>query len=949
MPHSIRRAGTLAGALLLAALLVASPGTSDRAAATPDSPHGPADDLRGSRSPSVETGSPPTLSGGWYELSPERAPPDIEDPAMAYDAADQYVVEYGGYNVSPPVGGEVIDQTWIYADSAWTNVTANSPDGPVPQLGSMMAYDPAAGYVVLFGGGSRTSSNVYPGTWKFLHGHWSDLTAGDPNATNTPSWRLNGSLAYDPALQALVLYGGAGNLDDPQPLNQTWTYANGTWSNLTGRLPSGPPPLTGASIAWDAVNNELVLFGGWTTGGTALNETWGFVNSSWVRIVSAETPAPPATGGAYFAWDPADGYDVWYGGGETWAFDNGSWERLAVSTQPGTANLSEEGTYDAADGYDLLFGGESADEQTNGTWFYSGHLLSITSLSRRAIDASESVQVNTTAYGPFSRYTFQYSGLPGNCRPGNVSTFTCEFETAGSYVLAVNVSSGDEFDNRSINLTVYPPLTITAAPIPSAIDLGTVTNYTVVASGGSGSLTFSYADLPGGCSTYNVTPLPCQPNEVGSYSSSVTAIDLSGAVVRAHDLNLTVYPALNASLAPGFVSLDLGETFAFHGNASGGHGAIVPGWVGLPSGCAPGPVWNFTCRANATGVWRVYLKATDATPHTVTTGPGEVVVNPLPTVVLTASARLGFAPFSVVFSGVPANGTPPYQAVWNFGDGTGSLRNASTVVTHTFLEPGNFTVEISGVDAQNGTFSAQLPIDVVAPLAVHLRAAPHGDVLDAGEPLELLANVTGGGPPLAFQWVGLPPSCAAADVANLTCPDPDWGSYRPTVTVTDSLGENVTSSVDLTIARALSVALRLRSARSGCTLPYVEGATAEVSGGVGPFQYTWTSGGTLAAGANANASYAYDRSGRYPITVTVTDATTGAVNATATASVGPTGCPAEFLGIPLTLSGWGVLGAGIAGIALLGIGILWRRRSGPGRSSAGAVEDGSSGDPESTP
>src|SRR5213080_2723791 len=55
-------------------------------------------------------------------------------------------------------------------DGSWTNITSSS--GPSPRFGASMAYDPADGYVVLFGGlNSSAAGLTFLGdTWKFSGG-----------------------------------------------------------------------------------------------------------------------------------------------------------------------------------------------------------------------------------------------------------------------------------------------------------------------------------------------------------------------------------------------------------------------------------------------------------------------------------------------------------------------------------------------------------------------------------------------------------------------------------------------------------------------------------------------------------------------------------------------------------------------------------------------------------
>ena len=95
--------------------------------------------------------------------------------AMSYDAADGYVILFGGIDTA----NNFLGDTWKFSAGVWTNITKSS--GPSPRASSAMVYDSADGYVVLFGGGSG-ALDVFPtislhDTWKFSGGSWTNVTA----------------------------------------------------------------------------------------------------------------------------------------------------------------------------------------------------------------------------------------------------------------------------------------------------------------------------------------------------------------------------------------------------------------------------------------------------------------------------------------------------------------------------------------------------------------------------------------------------------------------------------------------------------------------------------------------------------------------------------------------------------------------------------------------------
>jgi len=121
--------------------------------------------------------------------------------------------------------------------------------------------------------------------------------------------------AYDKADQTVVLFGGRwanGHLSD-----QTWVWNGSDWAqSSTGG--SSPPARAGASMAFDARLDQLILFGGEGAGGQLLDDTWAWNGASWTPVTTTETPG--GREGAALASD-TDGHLILFGG---YGITNGS-------------------------------------------------------------------------------------------------------------------------------------------------------------------------------------------------------------------------------------------------------------------------------------------------------------------------------------------------------------------------------------------------------------------------------------------------------------------------------------------------------------------------------------------------------------------------------------------------------------------------------------------------
>src|ERR1017187_5634836 len=130
---------------------------------------------------------------------------------------------------------------------------------------------------------------------------WTQLSA----ATSPPA-RVAASMAYDPAMGDMVLFGGDGNSGY---LGDTWTFNGKTWTQLS--LPSSPSARGWAPMAYDPATGDMVLFGGYD-GSFNLGDTWTFNGTTWTQLSPAISPSARDYGP--MAYDPATRNMVLFGG-----------------------------------------------------------------------------------------------------------------------------------------------------------------------------------------------------------------------------------------------------------------------------------------------------------------------------------------------------------------------------------------------------------------------------------------------------------------------------------------------------------------------------------------------------------------------------------------------------------------------------------------------------------
>ena len=119
---------------------------------------------------------------------------------------------------------------------------------------------------------------------------WNGTTWSQATPATSPSARIAASMAYDPATGNMVLFGGRAN--NFNPLGDTWTWNGTTWSRVSPAM--SPPARYGASMAYDPATGNMVLFGGRANNVNPLGDTWTWNGTTWSQSSPATSP-PPAS------------------------------------------------------------------------------------------------------------------------------------------------------------------------------------------------------------------------------------------------------------------------------------------------------------------------------------------------------------------------------------------------------------------------------------------------------------------------------------------------------------------------------------------------------------------------------------------------------------------------------------------------------------------------------
>ncbi len=317
----------------------------------------------------------PTASILWVNISSYvRAPSPRYYAAMTYDAADGYVLlfggQYGGVNqtlgdtwtLSVTYQGETINPppqpaTFKFDIAGWTKLPDRT--GPSPRTGAALTFDPLDNYSVLFGG--IDAPTFFGDTWTFSAGSWTEL-----HPARSPSARAYAGFVFDQAAGYAILLTGYGSGPD------AWGFMHGSWVELSPSTPLGAR--FDESIAYDNVSGVATAFGGVNASNfsAVYGTTWNYSSlPGWYKV---DSYGPVARAASAMAYDPQIGCVVLFGGGTSsssgWLNDTWLLCSWSESVAPFTATLVSD--TEVSDRPEVQAGGNATFTvvPSGGTWPY---------------------------------------------------------------------------------------------------------------------------------------------------------------------------------------------------------------------------------------------------------------------------------------------------------------------------------------------------------------------------------------------------------------------------------------------------------------------------------------------------------------------------------------------------------------------------------------------------
>ncbi|WP_168189463.1 beta strand repeat-containing protein [Paludisphaera borealis] len=429
-------------------------------------------------------------------------------------------------------------------------------------------------------------------------------------------------------------------------------------------------------------------------------------------------------------------------------------------------------------------------------------------VAQAALGSAYSQQL-TASGGSGVGYVFSASGLPAGLSidASGLITGTPTDNSASPYLVDVTVvdDQGASFTHQ-YSIVVNQALAVTPLTLPNPT-VGSVYSQQLTATGGSGvGYVFSASGLPTGLEidasgliTGTLTTTAGSP-----YSVLVTVVDDQGAsFTQPYSLVIDGPLAISPASVP---QAALGSVYSQQLIGSGGSGVgYVFSAVGLPAGLSINAAGLITGTPNGVvGAFNFDVTVTDSLGADLSQSYS-ITVNPA--LAITPSTIPNAIVGSLYSHQLTATGGSGVGYVFTAASLPAGLSiDAAGLITGTPTDNSGspYTVDVTVVDDQGASFTQQYTLTVELALAITPASVPQAALGSAYS--QQLTATGGSGSGYTFTAANLP-SGLSIDAAGLITGTPDGvvGAFNFDVTVTDSLGADLTQSYSITVNPALAI------------------------------------------------------------------------------------------------------------------------------------------------
>jgi PKD repeat protein len=649
----------------------------------------------------------------------------VDAGTVAWDPYDQAVIYFGGCDsfACPD------NQTWAYVDGYWQNITdfLGYYSAPPAVEDASMDYDYGAGEVVLFGGCGATICPMNE-TWLFSGGYWFNASA--PYCfyaycyfAPTPRYGASMTFANDTDDNSTVLFGGCLDAYCYVESNQTYFWVASADAWILDSPTDNPGARTYAGMVYDAEWGGTILFGGCVYY-CELNDTWSFYDGQWTNLTFSNSyygfSTPAGRGAAEMTYDARVGDILLFGGigatstNDLWAYSCAysiyacGWVNVTPSMNlPGSIDLgatpSESSTFEP-----MVTGGECSCSlgALYETYVFEPLFTGAPIVTPNPARINETVSFWANLSGgsaPYSGawypgtgyyYDYTFNGTYNYSAAGNYTVYLYAYDAYGVSFLW---NTSEYVGNVSAQISVGHATTEVGAPDNFS---------TPAANGGTAPYTYNwtFGDGTYGADAASVIHAYAA---VGNYTANLTASDAYG-ITNMSSVVVTVGPAPTVTVVSSAAKVDLGTALAFTPTAAGGTAPYNYTWTFGDGTTATGAAPSHTY--TTAGTYTVTVKVTDSLGGSGT-GTVSVTVNPAVSGTVTATPTSITAGGSVNYSATGSGGSGTYTYVWVFGDGS---RSTTASGAHSYATAGTYTATVWINDSLGSSYSHPVSITVTA-------------------------------------------------------------------------------------------------------------------------------------------------------------------------------------------------------------------------------------------
>ncbi len=462
--------------------------------------------------------------------------------------------------------------------------------------------------------------------------------------------------------------------------------------------------------------------------------------------------------------------------------------------------------------------------------------------------------LSVVATGGTPSLTYQWYNSGGAISGATSSSYTATAASNYYCIVSASGSGCGSVTSSTVTVSVVADPAITTQPVGGTICAGGSLNLSVVATGGTPSLTYQWYNSGGAISgatssSYTATAASnyyCIVSASGSGCGSVTSSTVTVSVVA--DPAITTQPVGGTICTGGSLNLSV--------VATGGTPSLTYQWYN--SGGAISGATSSSYTATAASNYYCIVSASGNGCGSVTSSTVTVSVVADPTIATQPVGGTICAGGSLNLSVVATGGTPSLSYQWY---NSGGAISGATSSSYTATAANNYYCIVSASGNGCGSVtSSTVTVSVVSDPAITTQ--PVGGTICAGGSLNLSVVATGGTPSLTYQWYNSGGAISGATSSSYTATAAS--NYYCIVSASGNGCGSVTSST-VTVSVVADPAITTQPVGGTICTGGSLNLSVVATGGTPSLTYQWYNSGGAISGATSSSYTATAASNYYCI------------------------------------------------------------------------------------